>query len=97
MEVEPLVFADPAGEVAVSVARRFLFDRDRFHAAVDLVRRCVEHHRVRTLPPNALEHVERAECVDVEVFARIGHRRGDRDLRREVIQDVDVGCERSLD
>ena len=59
---------------------------------VDLVRGGEEHHRRHLGSAGAygFEHVVRTQNVDVEVFARGSHRRGDSGLRREMEHQVNV-------
>jgi len=91
VKVERLGLGHATWQVAIAPAGGVFDDHNVFHAAIDLVGRRVEHDRVAATGASGLEDVEGPECIDVEVFARVGHRRSDRHLTGEVDNRVGVG------
>lgn len=88
MEIEGLVLRNPQGQIGEGIAVLTTHHGNGFHAAIHLVGGGVEHERLRRPQPHRLHHIEAAEGVDLEVFARIGVGGCDRHLGGQVQHHV---------
>ena len=88
MEIERLSLCNSVGIIQIPVAG--LPDRDAnvFHSAVNFIRRRVKDGRLRSGFSDRFKNVERPKRVDFEILARIDDRRRNRDLRREMRDNV---------